>query len=233
MSSVSSSPTSGLGRFVDTIEENAIALILALMVGITFANVVLRKGFNSSIIWGQEAVLILFAWLVLLGVSYGVKHTSHLGVDAVTNALPAGARRVAALLAAAACVVFALLLVKGAWDFYANYANLPKTTGRWFPTGFEEMRLQDYRGYKPTQQVPFPEFIRGPLESWLLIDGDEPFDKMPVALPLLVMPLGAALLLLRFVQATVGLLRGTRDSLIVSHEAEDAVEHVRNNEWEE
>lgn len=226
-------PTGPVGRFLNALEEGAISLLLALMVGITFVNVVLRYGFNTSVIWGQEVVLILFAWLVILGVSYGVKTTAHLGVDAVINVLPAGLRRIVTLIAAAACVLFAVLLMKGAWDFYANYANLPKTTGRWFPTGFEEMRIQDYRGYKPTDQVPFPEFLRGPIESWLLIEGDEPFDKMPVAIPYLVVPLGAALLLLRFVQAGWGLLTGRRDSLIVSHEAEDAVEHVKDHEWEE
>lgn len=219
-------------RAVDWIEETAMALILALMVGITFINVVLRYGFNNSLIWGQELVLILFAWLVLLGASYGVKVTAHLGVDAVTNMLPPRARRLVALLAAAVCIVFALLLMKGAYDFYANYANLPKSTGRWFPTGFDEMRLRDYRGYKPTEQVPFPEFLRGPLESWLLIDGDDPFDTLPVAIPYFVVPLGVAILLIRFIQAGLRIWNGTQDALIVSHEAEDAVEQARPTEQE-
>lgn len=232
MSSPKWAPAGPVGRIVNQIEETAIALILALMVGVTFVNVVLRYGFNSTLIWGQELVLILFAWLVLLGVSYGVKITAHLGVDALTNAVPPVARRVMALLAGLACVVFAALLLKGAWDFYANYANLPKTTGRWFPTGLDEMRLRDFRGYKPTEQVPFPEFLRGPLESWLLIDGDEPFDTLPVALPYMIVPIGAALLLYRFVEASIGIWRGTRDALIVSHEAEDAVDQARVQEGE-
>ena len=80
-------------------EETAIALLLGLMVMITFVNVVLRYVFNSAIIWGLEVTLILFAWLVLFGVSYGVKVTAHLGVDALTNMLPKRARRVVALIA--------------------------------------------------------------------------------------------------------------------------------------
>ena len=36
-----------------------------------------------------------------------------------------------------------------------------------------------------------------------------------------------ALLLFRFIQAFVRLLRGEADSLIVSHEAEDAIEDVK------
>lgn len=88
------------------------------------------------------------------------------------------------------------------------------------------MRLQDFRGYKPTVQVPIPEWTRGTLESWLLIEGDEPFEKLPVAIPYMIVPIGIALLLFRFVQATVQVFQGKRDSLIVSHEAEDAIEEI-------
>ena len=47
---------SRVSRFIDEIEETIIAIILALMVTITFINVVLRYGFNSGLIWGLEMV---------------------------------------------------------------------------------------------------------------------------------------------------------------------------------
>lgn len=215
-----------LGRAVNTFEETAIAVILGLMTVITFINVVLRYGFGSSLLWGLEVVTILFAWLVLFGISYGVKVTAHLGVDAVTNVVSHPVRRVLLFLSCAACLAYALLLMKGAWDYYANFANLPQTTGRWFPTGLQEMRIQDFRGYKPTVQVPIPEWTRGTLESWLLIEGDDPFEKLPVAIPYMIVPIGAALLLFRFIQATVRIIRGDQDSLIVSHKAEEAIEEI-------
>ena len=43
-----------------------------------------------------------------------------------------------------------------------------------------------------------------------------------------MMPFGAALLLLRFVQATIKVARGQQKTLIVSHEAEEAVEDVKH-----
>ncbi|SEW16672.1 C4-dicarboxylate transporter, DctQ subunit [Cognatiyoonia koreensis] len=231
------------GNFINTIEETFIALLLGLMVIVTFANVFLRYGrdtwvtnlperllgieFPESIIWGQEVVTILFAWLVMFGMSYCVKITAHLGVDAVTNAVPDRAKRVMLLLSTVACVVYAMLLMKGAWDQYANYINLPETTGRWFPTGLQEMRPQDYQGYKPTIQVPMIEWLRGPLESYLFYwEDEEPFDKLPIAIPYFIIPFGAALLLFRILQAAVDVVRGKRDSLIVSHEAEEAVAEV-------
>ena len=63
-------PKGPVGRFVHRLEENAIAIILGLMTVLTFVNVILRYVFQSSLIWGLELTLALFAWLVLLAVSY-------------------------------------------------------------------------------------------------------------------------------------------------------------------
>ena len=85
MSSKAPTPRSRLGHWINEFEETAIAILLGLMTLITFANVVLRYGFNTGLIWGLEATTFLFAWLVLFGVSYAVKVTAHLGVDALIN----------------------------------------------------------------------------------------------------------------------------------------------------
>ncbi|MFK7875068.1 MAG: TRAP transporter small permease [Paracoccaceae bacterium] len=215
----------GWGRFVNEFEETAIAVLLGSMVVITFVNVVLRYGFNTGLIWGLELVSFLFAWLVLFGASYAVKTTSHLGVDAVVNLFSSETRRILALFSAACCIVFAFLLLKGAWDYWANFANLPQTTGRWFPTGFEEMRRTSYRGWYEVIDIPLPEWLR-----WIepiMNDGDE-YEKIPRFMPYFILPVGMALLLFRFIQATVRIYKGQADSLIVSHEAEDDVENVRH-----
>ena len=213
-------PRSRLSRAIHHIEEGAIALILGVMTLITFVNVVLRYVFNSSLIWGLELTLILFAWLVLLGMSYAVKVTAHLGVDAVINMLGTRARKATGLLAAALCILYAVLLMKGAWDYWAPFAGLDQTGGRWFPTGFIQTRD---RAFYMTDQVPFPQFLSF-LEGW--VNQGESYDKLPRFLPYAILPFGVALLLLRFVQAGVGILRGTRTALIVSHEAEDQIADV-------
>ncbi|MBP0482983.1 TRAP transporter small permease [Sagittula salina] len=212
-----------LGKFVNELEESFIALILGLMTIITFINVILRYGFNTGLIWGLEVTSFLFAWLVLFGVSYAVKTTANLGVDALTNLLSPGARRACALFAGAVCIVYGALLLKGAWDYWANFANLPQTTGRWFPTGFEEMKRTSYRGWYEMVDTPMPDWMR--FMEPVMNDGEH-YEKIPRFLPYFILPFGAALLLVRFVQATVRVWRGRSESLIVSHEAEDAVEDV-------
>lgn len=221
-------PKSAVAKFFDGLEENVIAAILGVMTLITFVNVVLRYVFNHSLIWGLEVVLILFAWLVLLGISYGFKKTSHLGVDALINVLPTRGQRLMAVLSALACLAYAMLLMKGAWDYWAPFAALQPTEGRWFPLGFTE-NVRD-RAFYITDQVPMLGIFR-----WLedAINYGDSYDKLPRVVPYVIIPFSAALMLLRVVQATIRILVGKQSSLIVSHEAEDEVERVAHGEYEE
>lgn len=218
-------PKTALGRVVNELEETFIALLLGAMTIITFINVVLRYGFQSGLIWGLELTTFLFAWLVLFGVSYGVKVTAHLGVDVVINQFSRPVRKTIGLIAAIVCIAYAFLILKGAWDYWANFANLPQTTGRWFPTGFEEMKRTSYRSWYEVVDIPMPAWL-----TWIepLINEGEAYEKIPRFIPYAMLPFGMALLLFRFVQAALRLIRGEADSLIVSHEAEDAVEDVKH-----
>ncbi|SIO06677.1 C4-dicarboxylate transporter, DctQ subunit [Rhodovulum sp. ES.010] len=216
-------PKTALGRAVHAFEETVIAALLGLMALVTFTNVVLRYGFNTGLIWGLELTLALFAWLVLFGIAYGFKITMHLGVDAVLNMVSRGTRRVLSLVALGVCLAYALLLMKGAYDYWAPYANLAPTTGRWFPTGFEEMKPWDFRGYTPTERIPMPEILRAPVEFLFLPEGEEPYEKLPVAVPYTMIPVAAALILFRLLEAGWRIVTGRQEWLIASHEAEDAV----------
>lgn len=203
---------------MDRLEESIIAIILGVMTLLTFANVVARYGFNSNIFYALELTVFLFAWLVLLGASYAVKKTLHLGVDAVLNTTPAKTRRILGIVVVGVCLAYSLLLLKGAWDYWAPFANLPPTEGRWFPTGFvENSRGQ---GWYETQDIPVPFFLRW-LEA-VFNEGYE-YEKLPKLVPYMVLPLSMALLVLRFAQVAGRVWRGEQDMIIVSHEAEDDV----------
>ena len=213
-------PQTALGRAVNEIEETAIALILGLMTLITFTNVVLRYGFNTGLIWGLEMVSFLFAWLVLFGISYAVKVTAHLGVDAIINLFGTPVKRVLAIIAVAVCIAYAFLLLKGSWDYWAPFAGYDSTSGRWFPTGFENSRDQ---AWYETNDIPLPEFLRF-LESSM--NQGEEYEKLPRFIPYAMLPFGAALLLFRFTQVGIRVLKGTQATIIVSHEAEEDVANV-------
>ncbi|MCG7491995.1 TRAP transporter small permease [Thalassobius sp. Cn5-15] len=220
-------PKSAFSRFVHEFEETFIAIILGLMTIITFINVILRYGFNTGLIWGLEATAFLFAWLVLFGMSYAVKVTAHLGVDAVLNAVPSRVRRIMGLITVAICIAYAFLLLKGAWDYWAPFAGFDATTGRWFPTGFANSRDQAWYEVGDIYMVDWLRFIEP------IFNAGEAYEKLPRFIPYVMLPIGAALLFFRVLQASWRLISGQQDSLIVSHEAEDAVEDVRHHNAED
>ncbi|MGI3165787.1 TRAP transporter small permease [Pseudooceanicola sp. 200-1SW] len=212
---------------IDRIEETLIAVILGAMTLITFANVVARYVFNANILWALEATVFLFGWLVLLGASYAVKKNAHLGVDAVVDIVSAPVRRVLAILAVTISIVFAFLLLKGAWDYWANFANLPQTEGRWFPLGFEE-KFRPKSWYE-VNDIPMPDFLRF-LEG--AMNEGEAYEKLPRFIPYAVLPVSMALLLFRFLQVAVGIWKGKFDRIVASHEVEDDIAEVREQRGE-
>ncbi|WP_425043803.1 TRAP transporter small permease [Primorskyibacter sp. S87] len=220
-----SGSSSGPPGVVDQIEETVIALLLGLMTVVTFANVIARFVFNSNILWALELTVFMFAWLVLLGSSYAVKKHAHLGVDAILNMLAPAPRRILALFAVGCCVAFSLLMLKGAYDYWAVFADLPPTSGRWFPTGFD-MKARSQSFYE-VQDVPMVAWLR-----WLedAINYGEAYEKLPKVVPYIVLPVSMLLLVIRFVQVALQILRGEADRLVASHEVEDELEDMRQNQ---
>lgn len=192
--------TPARAHWSDLIEETFIAALLGAMTLITFANVIARYVFNSNILWALEATVFLFAWLVLIGASYGVKHNLHIGIDVLVNALPVKLRRIVTLLAALACLAFCVLLLKGAWDYWWPFATR--------------------RTFMEVNDVPVPEMFQF-LSDWF--NEGERYEKLPRFIPYFCLPLGMALLLFRFLQATWRIVDGRQTLLIAAHEAETAV----------
>jgi len=205
-------PKTKLGRVINEIEETLIAIILGLMTVITFANVIARYVFNSNILWALESTVFLFAWLVLIGASYCVKTRAHLGVDVVLNFAPPGLRRILALLAVTACLVFSVLLLIGSWNFWAPFAALPMLDGT--------VKDQAWYEVNDIPMLGFLRFIEGPMNQ------GEAYEKLPRFIPYAALPLGLFLLTFRFVQTGWNVLTGETDMIIASHEAEDLMEEV-------
>lgn len=200
---MSAAPQKGRRGIIDEIEETGIALILGLMTLVTFANVVARYVFNSNILWALELTVFLFAWLVLLGVSYGVKRTAHLGVDAVISLLGPGPRKALALVSLACCLAYTGLLLKGSWDYWWKFASTAS--------------------FLEVNDIPMPGFLQF-FADWM--NDGEPYEKVPRYIPYVVLPFGMALLMFRFLEAGWYIWRGERASLIASHEAEELVEEA-------
>jgi C4-dicarboxylate transporter, DctQ subunit len=202
-------PQGGFAQAVDKLEETLMAFFLGAMTLVTFANVVARYVFNDNILWALEATVFMFAWLVLLGASYGAKKSLHLGVDILIMALAPKWRKVVGLIAVLACLVFSIMLLKGSWDY-------------WYP-------FVTKRAFLETNDIPMPSFLQF-LSVWL--NEGEAYEKIPRFIPYAVLPVSMALLTLRFFQAGWRILIGAQDSIIASHEAEEMLAEVKASQNE-
>ena len=189
-------PANRIEHILDQIEENSIAICLGLMTLLTFANVVARYIFNTNIIWALELTLYLFSWLILMGMSYGVKKHIHIGVDVVINLLPPAGRKIAALFSITACLAFSILLLIGSWDY-------------WYPFASE-------RSWLETEDIPMPEMLQF-LSNWM--NEGERYENVPRFIPYLALPLGLALMTFRFLQVGWKVVTNQQDMIISSHEA--------------
>ncbi|AYV22215.1 MULTISPECIES: TRAP transporter small permease [Vibrio] len=195
---------SRIGKVTDAFEETLIAFFLGAMTLLTFANVISRYVFNDNILWALELTVFMFAWMVLVGASYGVKKHFHIGVDVVINMVSEDKRKLFAIASVLACLVFSILLLIGSWNY-------------WYPFATE-------RAWYETDDIPMPEVLQF-LADWL--NEGERYEKLPRFIPYMALPIGMALLTFRFAQAAYQIMTGKLDRLIAGHEAEEDLEALK------
>lgn len=164
-------------RWFDKLEEGLLALLLAGMTVLTFVQVVARYVFNYSFTWAMELTGVLFAWLIFVGMSYGVRVGAHIGIDVITRRLHAPTARVVGMVAAALCFVYAVIMAYGGWNLMVRIKEIG-------------ILMQDL-----------------PIEQWI---------------PRIVLPVGFALLALRFVHIFWRLATG-KSAHLLGDEAEEAL----------
>jgi C4-dicarboxylate transporter DctQ subunit len=94
----------------DRLEEAFMIVALAFMTVLTVVQVALRYGFGTGFVWSLEATTYTFAWLVLIGMSYGVRTEAHIAVDLVTSRLGPRAARTFAAAALLAGLAYCALM---------------------------------------------------------------------------------------------------------------------------
>lgn len=192
-------------EMVSRIEENILALILATMTIVSFTQVIARYGFNTG--WGGalEFTRILFAWMILFGMSYGIKTGSHLGVDAAIRFLPKKSFKAVALFGAFCGILYGVILLYSDWlQFFGANARGGAIDywSKFFKIG---IGLDDLR-YPEWAQESFGMQER--VQRWVAY---------------LILPFGLALFSFRCGQAFLQIWKGDRELMIAGHEAEDLV----------
>jgi C4-dicarboxylate transporter DctQ subunit len=84
---------------------------------LSFVQVVLRYAFNTGLIWQLEATTYLFAWLVMIGISYCVRVHAHIGVDAAVRLLSPNPRRIVGIFVLLLALLYACLMLYGSIEY--------------------------------------------------------------------------------------------------------------------
>ena len=197
------------GGYIDRLEENVIALLLATMTLVSFTQVIARYVFNTGWSGALEFTRILFAWLILFGMSYGVKVGMHLGVDVFIRALPSRLFRVAAVFGAFCTLLYAVLLLKADWLRVFGVEAKGGAIDYWLKMYKIGIGLDDLR---------YPEWVQATFGVQ---------DRVQRWLAYLILPVGLGLLALRSLQALIAIIRGRRETIIAAHEGEDLVAEAK------
>jgi C4-dicarboxylate transporter DctQ subunit len=104
-------------RWLEHLEEGIVAVLMAAMTLTAFMQVVARYVFNYSFVWALELNGVLFAWLIFIGMSYGVRVGAHIGIDAVVRLLKPGPARAVGMVAATLCIAYAAIVAFGGWQY--------------------------------------------------------------------------------------------------------------------
>ncbi|KJZ11911.1 C4-dicarboxylate ABC transporter [Marinomonas sp. S3726] len=195
---------------VDKAEENLMVLVITSIMLVSFGQVIARYGFNTGWHAALEFTTIAFSWLILLGMSYGIKTGLHLGVDIVLNAVPSKTRKFLSLTGAFAAMMYGFILLDSTWLTLLNVEVRGGAIEYWskmfkIGIGSEELRypvfLQELLDIKPR------------VHRWLV---------------LVILPISLAMLCFRSIQAFIAIYNGEREMLISGHEAQDLVEENKD-----
>ena len=127
-------------KAADRLEEVFMIVALTFMTVLTVVQVVLRYGFSTGFVWSLEATMYTFAWLVLIGMSYGVRTEAHISIDLVTSRLTPGGARVFAVIALVCGLAYCALMIYGSAQFVDRSMTLGNNARdiplpRWLLTG--------------------------------------------------------------------------------------------------
>lgn len=106
-------------------------ICLVTMVVLVFGNVVLRYGFNESILISEELSRWAFVWLTFLGAVILLRERGHMGVDLALRAMPNWGERGCLVLSQALMLACSGLFLWGSWQQVQINLHVPSPVSGW------------------------------------------------------------------------------------------------------
>lgn len=98
-------------------------IMMALMIGFVFLNVVLRSVFNSGLTWSEEVARYLFVFITYIGAIGAMRDNTHLGMDTVIRRLPSKLKKATYIFSQSLILIIMLILTHGAYKMTIQNVN--------------------------------------------------------------------------------------------------------------
>ncbi len=102
---------------IDTAFETVTILFLLGVIIVMAVQVLTRKLFNFVFFWSEEAILVCLVWFSFMGIAVGFREGVHMGVEALTDHLPAGINKWIDKWVDIMGLIYGLYFVIYGWEF--------------------------------------------------------------------------------------------------------------------
>lgn len=128
------------GRAINKVAEVIGLVILILTSGLVFLNAVMRYTIDTTFIWVDELVILMFPWLGMIGVFLAIRRRQVILIDFFVNVFPPRVWRAmsifASLFAAAAFIYLAIISFDYVQLFGGDRSIYLKLKKGWFTSAF-------------------------------------------------------------------------------------------------
>ena len=113
-------------RWLSRVEDACLAFLHAAVASLVCAAVAFRYALNDPLTWSEELIILLFGWMIFLGIANAFRMRTHIIIDVVVLFAPRPLRR---LFGAVSTIATGAVLCVLAW-FGAKYMlrELPNET---------------------------------------------------------------------------------------------------------
>lgn len=102
------------------LEEYSLILCLAVMGIVLFVQIVMRTFFSAPLKWAEELARYLQIWITFLGIGYGIRRGSHIGMTLLKDRLPPVLKALCGLIVDVAGFLAFIVLFRTSLQFLAH-----------------------------------------------------------------------------------------------------------------
>ena len=128
-----------INQWIAKLELFVLVVIVLSMVFMAAAQIILRKFFNSGILWGDIFLRQLVLWVSFIGASLATKDNKHINMDLLGRLLKGRWKASAEILVHLFSAFIVFLLFRASWTFVQSEIEFSSTVFKNVPSWYFEI----------------------------------------------------------------------------------------------